>query len=60
MGRMAKKKVPKGKESYSLEEVRILTDKYIDEAADRLRIRLREAWKKQAATERRTRHGITV
>ena len=59
MSRMRSRKATK-KEGYSLKEVRILTDKYIDEMAERLRKNLREAWKKQATAKRRSRHGITV
>jgi len=53
----AKKRV---KEGYTIAEMRLLTDKMIDESAERLRKRLREAWRKRAAEERRTRHGIAV
>jgi len=54
------KRKKKIKEGYSLQEARALTNQYIDESMERLRIRLREAWKKQAAEEKKIRHGITV
>ena len=54
---MKKKKI---KEGYSLEEVRILTDKYIDEMAERLRKRLRAARKTRVAERRHIRHGVAA
>jgi len=48
------------KEGYSLEEARALTKQYIDQSMERLRIRLRAAWKKQAAENRKIRHGIAA
>jgi len=54
---MAKKKILEG---YTIAEMRLLTDRMIDESAERLRKRLREAWKKQASLERRKPHGIAV
>ena len=57
---MARKKVQKTKDGYSLEEARVLTDKFIDESMERLRLRLREAWRKQAAQEKKSRHGIAA
>jgi len=55
---MAGKK--RAKEGYTIAEMRALTDKMIDESTERLRKRLREAWKKRAAKDRRTHHGIAV
>jgi hypothetical protein len=55
-----KKTRAKIKEGYTLEEARALTNKYIDESMERLRVRLREAWKKQAAEEKKIRHGIAA
>ena len=57
---MKKKRVVKRKEGYTLEEARALTNRYIDESMERLRMRLREAWKKQAAEEKKIRHGIAA
>lgn len=54
------KRGKKIKEGYSLEEARVLTNQYIDESMERLRIRLREAWKKQAAEEKKIRHGVAI
>ena len=57
---LMKKKMQKHKEGYSLEEVRMLTDKYIDEMAERLRKGLRQARKEQAVAGKRSRQGVTV
>ena len=54
------KKKKKIKERYTLAEARALTDQYIDESMERLRIRLRAAWKKQAAEKKKIRHGIAA
>jgi len=54
---VGKKRTKKG---YTIAEMRMLTDRMVDEATDRLRKRLREAWKKRAIIERRMRHGIAV
>ena len=50
----------RAKEGYTITEMRVMTDEMIDEATDRLRKRLKEAWRKRAAGERRARHGIAV
>jgi hypothetical protein len=57
---MKKKKALERKEGYTLDEARALTNQYIDESMERLRMRLREAWKKQATEEKKIRHGITA
>lgn len=57
---MKKKKIQKEKEGYTLAEMRALTDRMIDESMDRLRMRLRAAWKKQTVDKRRAPHEITV
>ncbi|MFZ2555608.1 MAG: hypothetical protein WAX57_02105 [Minisyncoccia bacterium] len=57
---MARKKTSKVEEGYTPEEARALMHKYIEESMERLRERLRDAWKAQAAKERRIRHGLTV
>ncbi len=57
---MKKRHLTKQKEGYTLDEARALTNQYIDESMVRLRLRLREAWKKQAAEEKKIRHGITA
>ena len=53
-----KRKKAKITEGYSLAEMRVITDRMIDESVDRLRKRLRAAWKKAGA--RNVRHGATV
>ena len=61
MGGMKKKvQVKREKEGYTLEEMRVLTDRMIDDMVDRLRVRLRSAWKKREEERKRSRHGITV
>jgi len=57
---MASKKQAKSKEGYSIREVRSLTSGAVQEAVEDLRARLRAAWKKRAAAERRIRHGTAV
>ncbi len=57
---MKKKAVRAKKEGYPPAEVRVLMHAYIEASAERLSKRLCEAWKKQAAAERRSRHGIAV
>ena len=54
------KKIDREKEGYTIQEMRILTNKYIDEMVERLRKRLREVRKEKAAQRRRVRHEITV
>ncbi|MDO8522321.1 MAG: hypothetical protein Q7S08_03475 [bacterium] len=53
-----KRKKTKMTEGYSLAEMRVITNRMIDESVDRLRKRLRVAWKKTGA--RNVRHGATV
>ena len=60
MADMKRKKAKKVKEGYSLAEMRVLTDRMIDQSMDRLRKRLRAVWKKQAVADRRVRHGVIV
>ena len=57
---MKKKQGAVKKEGYTLDEVRTLTDKFIDASAERLRNRLREAWKKQDTIRKSSRYGVTV
>lgn len=57
---MARRKAKRVKEGYTLAEMRVLTDRMIDESMNRLRKRLRAAWKKQEAVDRRVRHGVIV
>lgn len=57
---MKKKKVAKRKEGYTTTEMREITHRMIDESAERLRLRLRVAWKKQASEEKMIRHGVAV
>ena len=49
---MQKKTAHKKKEGYSLEEVRQMTDRLIDESTERLRTRLRAAWAERAMKEK--------
>jgi hypothetical protein len=55
---MAAKK--KAKQGYSIDEMRAFTDALLRGAVDDLRVRLKAAWKKRAAEDRRVRHGTSV
>jgi len=57
---MKRKQAVQRKEGYTLAEMREITNQMIDESAERLRKRLRAAWKKQAEQERRIRHEAAV
>ncbi len=57
---MKKKKAREKKEGYSLAEVRIITDTFIDDMAEKLRVRLRGARKARVAVRKRIRHGVAV
>ena len=62
MIRMKKKKVQGKKEGYSLEEMRVLTRKMIDESVERLRKQLRADRLKRGREGRvsHIRHGVAV
>jgi len=53
-----KRKKKGATEGYSVSEMRVLTNRMIDESVERLRRRLRAAWKKAGA--RNVRHGAAV
>jgi len=57
---MRKKKVMEKSDEYSSEEMRSIMHSYIESSAERLRRRLREAWKKQATVKRRIPHEVAV
>ena len=54
-----KRKGAKIMEGYAPDEMRVLTNRMIDDSVERLRKRLRVAWKKQSGV-RDVRHGATV
>jgi len=62
MADMVRKKAQKVKEGYSLEEMRVLTRKMIDESVERLRKQLRADRLKQKREGRvsHIRHGVAV
>jgi len=55
-----KRKKAKIAEGYTLSEMRELTNRMVDESAERLRRRLRAAWKRQTKQRARIRHGVAV
>ena len=57
---MKKRKKVTKEEGYTIAEMRVLTDRMIDESVERLRKRLREAWKKRAEQDRKMRHETVV
>ena len=54
---MKSKKVQVG---YSITDTRTIVDAAIDQSVERLRRRLRTAWKKQAGQKQRGQYGVTV